>query len=41
MSERPKGSVIDQQTALEQGCRRVGTEHKTDSMKKGKRGTFL
>jgi hypothetical protein len=74
MSERPKGSEIDQQRAVEQGRRRqmpgtpgrrndgdaitpsgdvdaeklkqnqqrlhVGGDHKTDAMKKGKRGTY-
>ncbi|HYX65442.1 MAG TPA: hypothetical protein VE935_14595 [Burkholderiales bacterium] len=74
MSEKPKGSEIDQQRAVEQGRRRelpgtpgrrspadaldpsgnvnaeklrqnqerlhIGSDHKTDSMKKGKRGTF-
>jgi hypothetical protein len=74
MSEKPKGSEIDQQRTVEQGVRRqmpgtpgrrndadaiepsgdvnpeklkqnqdrlhVGSDHKTDEMKKGKRGTF-
>ncbi len=73
MSEKPKGSETDQQTAVEQGRRQmpgtpgrrnqadaiepsgdvnreklrlnqqrlhVGTDHKTDAMKKGKRGTY-
>jgi hypothetical protein len=74
MSERPKGSEIDQQRTVEQGQRRqvagtpgkrngadaitpsgdvdadklkqnqqrlhVGGDHKAESMKKGKRGTY-
>ena len=74
MSERPKGSETDQQSAVEQARRRqlpgtpgrrndgdaitstgdvdreklkqnqqrlhVGSDHRTDAMKKGKRGTY-
>ena len=37
---RPSGEVDPQKLKLNQQRLHVGTDHRTDSMKKGKRGTY-